>query len=81
MGAGIQSLRMYNGCDDQTCDWIEYPIYMTTSRLPDCRVMNFGGCTKATDKNTKDINTPSVEFFPKTGVNDTAVTIQLLLGT
>ncbi|CAG8722527.1 24280_t:CDS:2, partial [Gigaspora rosea] len=83
IGAGIQSLRMYNGCDDLTCDWTEYPNYMITPRLPDGRVMNFGGCTKATNKNTKDINSPTVEFFPKTGNNatDSPVTIQLLLDT
>ncbi|KAF0441398.1 galactose oxidase [Gigaspora margarita] len=88
IGAGIQSLRMYNGCDDLTCDWTEYPNYMTTPRwyntmvrLPDGRVMNFGGCTKATNKNTKEINNPTIEFFPKTGANDTPVTVQLLLDT
>ncbi|CAG8453981.1 14976_t:CDS:2 [Cetraspora pellucida] len=74
IGAGSQSLRMFTGCDDHTCDWTEYKNYMSTARwyntmvkLPDGRVMNFGGCTKATNANTQEINNPTFEFFPNNG--------------
>ncbi|CAG8521139.1 17186_t:CDS:2, partial [Cetraspora pellucida] len=78
IGAGSQSLRMFTGCDDHKCDWTEYKNYMSTSRwyntmvkLPDGRVMNFGGCTKATNANTQEINNPTFEFFPNNGNSQT----------
>ncbi|CAG8831720.1 34926_t:CDS:2, partial [Racocetra persica] len=87
IGAGSQSLRMFTGCDDHTCDWADYKNYMTTARwyntmvrLPDGRVMNFGGCTKATNANTPEINNPTFEFFPSHG-NNTPITIQFLVDT
>jgi hypothetical protein len=69
---GFQSVRLIDGCDDDSCDWLEFPYmldsarwYNTMTTLPDGRVFNLGGSTKAAAINRKDIENPTFEFYPK----------------
>uniref|UniRef100_A0A1D1YFG3 Galactose oxidase n=1 Tax=Anthurium amnicola TaxID=1678845 RepID=A0A1D1YFG3_9ARAE len=69
---GFQSVRLIDGCDDGKCDWVEFPYELDSARwynsmtsLPDGRVFNLGGSTKACAINRKDIENPTYEFFPK----------------
>ncbi|CAG8657068.1 14512_t:CDS:2 [Funneliformis caledonium] len=69
---GFQSVRLIDGCDDKSCDWLEFPYnldsprwYNTMVTLPDGRVFNLGGSIKAAAINRKDIENPTFEFYPK----------------
>ncbi|CAG8564528.1 9152_t:CDS:2 [Racocetra fulgida] len=30
--AGFQSVRLFNSCDDGSCDWLEFPVYLNIAR-------------------------------------------------
>lgn len=73
---GFQTVRLIDGCDDATCDWLEFPNELDTARwyntmasLPDGRVINVGGSTKAAAINREDIENPTIEFYPKEGIS------------
>nr|CAG8539011.1 1514_t:CDS:2 [Entrophospora candida] len=69
---GFQSLRMYRPCDDNKCDWTEYPNFMNSPRwyntmvsLPNGGLLNFGGSKRATKINTHELENLSFETVPK----------------
>nr|CAG8561379.1 5266_t:CDS:2 [Entrophospora candida] len=85
---GFQSLRLFDACDDKTCDWVEYPGYLNSNRwyttmtsLPDGRVFILGGSTKATGVNKQDIQNPTFEFLPNSGVEAPKAPMQFLIDT
>ncbi|GBB85579.1 hypothetical protein RclHR1_12070010 [Rhizophagus clarus] len=68
---GFESLRIFESCDNDSCDWYENPKGLTSKRwyptmttLSDGRVMIIGGSKKPISKSTKDDHNPTVEFFP-----------------
>ncbi|CAG8509583.1 14818_t:CDS:2, partial [Dentiscutata heterogama] len=84
---GLQSVRLFTSCDDDSCDWLEFPEYMEKARwyntmvtLPDGRIFNIGGTTATiqTTINNHSINNPSYEFFPK---ESNSVKFQFLIDT
>ncbi|CAG8495924.1 6376_t:CDS:2, partial [Cetraspora pellucida] len=81
---GSQSIRLYNSCDDGSCDWLEFPYldtarwYNTMTTLPDGRILNFGGSTIGTTINNASVNNPTYEFYPK---KSKSVKFQFLVDT
>ncbi|PKY52668.1 hypothetical protein RhiirA4_547280 [Rhizophagus irregularis] len=68
---GFESLRIFEPCDDGSCDWFENPKGLTSKRwyptmttLSDGRVLILGGSKKPLGKSTEKDNNPTVEFFP-----------------
>ncbi|KAG9109346.1 hypothetical protein FRC07_008328, partial [Ceratobasidium sp. 392] len=87
---GLQAIRLYNPCGDGTCDTYESPglrmktsrWYTSTVRLDDGSAMIIGGSLNGDYSNSKDINNPTVEFFPPKPVgNNGVVTLQFLKDT
>ncbi|RHZ82367.1 hypothetical protein Glove_109g94 [Diversispora epigaea] len=70
--SGFQSIRLWQPCVDNKCNWKEYQLYLSSARwyntlttLPDGRVFILSGCTSATAINTVAYQNPTYEFFPK----------------
>ncbi|KAF8319285.1 copper radical oxidase [Clavulina sp. PMI_390] len=70
---GLQAIRMFNPCDDGSCDILEAPNqirmasprwYNSATRLDDGSVMIIGGSTKGGWMNNKTTNNPTIEFYP-----------------
>ncbi|CAG8597447.1 11445_t:CDS:2, partial [Dentiscutata heterogama] len=85
---GFQSVRLFTSCDNDNCDWLEFPAYMKSSRwyntmvtLPDGRVFNIGGSTEAISINDYWVNNPTYEFFPKESNSSSSVKFQFLVDT
>ncbi|CAG8521551.1 13791_t:CDS:2, partial [Acaulospora morrowiae] len=85
--AGFQSVRLFTPCDSSsnTCDWMEFPLYLDSARwyntmtsLPDGRIFNIGGSIKAVAINENNVSNPTYEFYPKEGKS---IPIQFLLNT
>ncbi|CAG8549769.1 4574_t:CDS:2 [Ambispora leptoticha] len=71
---GYSKIRLFSPCSDDSCDWLELEHNMDAARwyntmisLPDGRVFNFGGSTKAAAANDVKINNPTYEFYPEAG--------------
>ncbi|KAG0269963.1 hypothetical protein DFQ27_001224 [Actinomortierella ambigua] len=73
---GFQSLRMWNPCDDETCEWLENPEdpqwsmtgnrwYVSITTLPDGRLFVLGGSNESLAVNRYDTNNPTYELYPK----------------
>ncbi|RHZ89745.1 hypothetical protein Glove_11g53 [Diversispora epigaea] len=84
--AGYQGLRFFNPCTDKTCEWREDPKgldaqrwYPTVITLNDGSLFIVGGSNQSTRVNTKIINMPTFEFFPKKAKQ--ATTLQFLIDT
>ncbi|KAJ8514651.1 hypothetical protein ONZ45_g7827 [Pleurotus djamor] len=75
---GIQLLRLFDPCDDESCDIVENPErlrmasdrwYPTTTRLEDGSILIFGGCMADVYMNNASTNNPTYEFFPPKNIN------------
>ncbi|CAE6537759.1 unnamed protein product [Rhizoctonia solani] len=90
---GIQGLRMFNACDDGSCDIYESPqrIRLTSSRwypsscrLSDGSAMIVGGAYGGGWTNFDALNNPTYEFFPPkniNGYNGLQIPMQFLIDT
>ncbi|KAI8391784.1 glyoxal oxidase N-terminus-domain-containing protein [Radiomyces spectabilis] len=69
---GWQSIRHFNPCLDNTCEWNEFKTgqmrvnrwYPTVEQLPEGDIFIIGGSTKGTAVNRDEVNVPSYEFWP-----------------
>ncbi|KAF7433618.1 hypothetical protein PC9H_005579 [Pleurotus ostreatus] len=75
---GLQGLRMFNPCDDGTCDIMENTRrirltsnrwYPSSARLEDGSVMILGGSVSGGFINGAGVNNPTYEFFPPKNIN------------
>ncbi|KAF9326435.1 hypothetical protein BGZ91_001936, partial [Linnemannia elongata] len=73
---GFQSLRMWNPCDDGTCEWIENPTdpawtmtgnrwYVSITTLPSGELFVLGGSNESLAINSLATNNPTWEIYPK----------------
>ncbi|KAG0364432.1 hypothetical protein BGX24_004605 [Mortierella sp. AD032] len=73
---GFQSLRMWNPCDDETCEWMENPAdpawtmtgnrwYVTITTLPSGELFVLGGSNESLAINRHATNNPTWEIYPK----------------
>ncbi|KAF9978643.1 hypothetical protein BGZ73_001296 [Actinomortierella ambigua] len=73
---GFQSLRMWNPCTDESCQWIENPgdqqwsmtsnrWYVSITTLPDGRLFVLGGSNESLAINRQATNNPTYELYPK----------------
>ncbi|KAI7853782.1 glyoxal oxidase N-terminus-domain-containing protein [Circinella umbellata] len=71
---GYKSIRLFNPCLDDTCQWNEYEEpdtrmadnrwYPTVEQLPEGDLFILGGSTVPSAVNRAEINVPSYEFWP-----------------
>ncbi|KAL1925375.1 uncharacterized protein VTP21DRAFT_258 [Calcarisporiella thermophila] len=70
---GYQTIRLFNPCDDEKCEFVEstglrmssnrwYPAMIT---IPDGRVLIVGGSLKGQGAVAAQYNNPTYEFFPR----------------
>ncbi|KAG0011082.1 hypothetical protein BGZ80_000967, partial [Entomortierella chlamydospora] len=75
-GTGFQSLRMWNPCDDESCEWIESPEdpawtmtsnrwYVSITTLPSGQLFVLGGSNESLAINKLATNNPTWELYPK----------------
>ncbi|KAF8945822.1 hypothetical protein BGZ47_001899 [Haplosporangium gracile] len=73
---GFQSLRMWNPCDDGTCEWMESPAdpawtmtgnrwYVSITTLPSGELFVLGGSNESLAINRMATNNPTWEIYPK----------------
>src|SRR5687767_7784407 len=74
---GFNSIRLFDPCNDGTCDWTENGVklaknrwYPSVEQLADGTLFILGGSSKGTAANDEKTNVPSYEFFPPKGVFD-----------
>lgn len=72
--SGYSKIRMFTGCINDSCDWLEMERNMDSARwyntmvtLPDGRTFTIGGSITALVVNTPEKNNPTYEFFPEVG--------------
>ncbi|CAG8724556.1 1502_t:CDS:2 [Cetraspora pellucida] len=68
---GFNRIRLFNPCDDKTCDWqndvynlTENRWYPTVEMLADGTLFIIGGSSKGAGVNNATINVPSFEIYP-----------------
>ncbi|KAJ8518560.1 hypothetical protein ONZ45_g4378 [Pleurotus djamor] len=75
---GLQLVRLFDPCDDESCDMIEDPDrlrmtsdrwYPSTTRLEDGSILVFGGGMADVYMNNASTNNPTYEFFPPKNIN------------
>ncbi|KAG0331301.1 hypothetical protein BG004_001732 [Podila humilis] len=75
-GTGFQSLRMWEPCEDQSCQWIENPQdpmwqmtgnrwYVSVTTLPTGDLFILGGSNESLAINREATNNPTFELYPK----------------
>ncbi|CAJ0746458.1 264_t:CDS:2 [Entrophospora sp. SA101] len=71
---GFNSIRLFDPCDDGTCDWKEYGYklaknrwYPSVEQLADGSLFILGGSNVGTAENDGKKNVPSYEFYPPRG--------------
>ncbi|KAF9345579.1 hypothetical protein BGX34_004633 [Mortierella sp. NVP85] len=80
-GTGFQSLRMWQPCEDKTCQWTENPQdpawtmtsnrwYVSITTLPSGQLFVLGGSNESLAVNRMATNNPTWELYPKPpGIN------------
>ncbi|KAG0362315.1 hypothetical protein BGZ54_008686 [Gamsiella multidivaricata] len=74
--SGFQSLRMWQPCEDQSCQWIENPAdpawqmtgnrwYVSVTTLPSGELFILGGSNESLAINRLATNNPTWEIYPK----------------
>ncbi|KAF8578124.1 copper radical oxidase [Ramaria rubella] len=91
--SGLQAIRLFTPCDDDTCDIFESHTrvrttsprwYPAASRLDDGSVIIFGGSVANAFINSAAINNPTYEFFPPkniNGFNGLQIPVQFMVDT
>ncbi|KAF9306675.1 hypothetical protein BGZ74_004373 [Mortierella antarctica] len=75
-GTGFQSLRMWEPCEDASCNWIENPQdpmwqmtgnrwYVSFTTLPTGELFILGGSNESLAINREATNNPTFELYPK----------------
>ncbi|KAG0004535.1 hypothetical protein BGZ65_000154 [Modicella reniformis] len=80
-GSGFQTLRMWNPCEDNSCQWVENPSdaawqmtgnrwYVSITTLPNGKLFILGGSNSSLAINRFATNNPTWELYPKPeGIN------------
>ncbi|KAF9175163.1 hypothetical protein BGX21_007500 [Mortierella sp. AD011] len=74
--SGFQSLRMWEPCEDESCEWIENPAdpawqmtgnrwYVSVTTLPSGELFVLGGSNESLAINRNATNNPTWEIYPK----------------
>ncbi|CAG8482192.1 6491_t:CDS:2 [Paraglomus brasilianum] len=71
-GEGYRKIRLFTPCEDASCTWNEIPDtmlnarwYNTMTTLPDGNVFIIGGSTRSVAINSKIVNNPTFEIYPR----------------
>ncbi|KAF7308868.1 Copper radical oxidase [Mycena kentingensis (nom. inval.)] len=90
---GLQSIRMFTPCTDESCELLEEPTrirtasarwYASSVRIEDGSILIFGGSVQLAFINGPEINNPTYEFFPPKnihGFNGLPIPSQFLVDT
>ncbi|KAE9401452.1 hypothetical protein BT96DRAFT_918769 [Gymnopus androsaceus JB14] len=76
--SGLQAVRLFTPCSDQTCDILEDPTrirltsprwYPSSARISDGSMIIIGGSMLGGYINNASVNNPTYEFFPPKNIN------------